>query len=378
MKINVVRKIPGLQVHHASGNHCIASRGLLVVQSEDQGYNWRELCRIPAASKMTTPKTMTSLSASLQRIGLYRRLVRGGIHAIRPIQNASGTEWVAVASRQLYHIQDEGQSVSRGAPYRGAASQLWDIPRGRRPLRRGLSVVEKQLFIGEYWANAERDSVYIYRIDTDSGQSHRFYEFPPHSVRHIHTVDVDPYAGKLWVSTGDADPECKITLIDPKTGAATILGEGSQTWRTVSFAFRPDAVYWGTDNHLGKNQIWRYDRIHKTIQSIVGVVGPVYYNVNLSDYILFGTTMEKGEGQQDGFGRLYGLKIHENPAEIRTTELLRSRKDRMHPRYFGYGVFEFAEGCVGGNRFWLTPKGFVGREQSLLCEIEEERLKTDK
>ena len=142
-------------------------------------------------------------------------------------------------------------------------------------------------------------------------------------------------------------------------------------WRTVSFAFRPDAVYWGTDNHLGENQIWRYDRRQKSIKAVADVIGPVYYNTNLNDYIVFGATVEKGEGQQDGFGRLYALTIHENPEQIRVTELLRKRKDRMHPRYFGYGVFEFAEGNLSGNRFWITPKGFSGPEESLLCEIDE-------
>ena len=50
---------------------------------------------------------------------------------------------------------------------------------------------------------------------------------------------------------------------------------------------------------------------------IVGdVVGPVYYNICLDDFIVFGTTIEKGEGDQDGYGRLYAIDSNDHLQEI--------------------------------------------------------------
>jgi len=64
-------------------------------------------------------------------------------------------------------------------------------------------------------------------------------------VRHFHGLFEDPYTGRLWATTGDADDESAVGyFVD---GEFTPVGRGSQRWRAVGLAFTPDAVLWGMD-----------------------------------------------------------------------------------------------------------------------------------
>ena len=289
-------------------------------------------------------------------LNLFSRLTRSGIHTIRPIVSDKQS-FMVVAQKRIYLLTATGE-----------IDVLAKINRGRRPLRRGISVVNQNIFFGDYWQNPNREVVNIYKVNVADRTQKIFYQFPQNAIRHIHTVDLDPYSKLLWVSTGDENSECMIGVLNPDTGDFNIIGQGSQKWRVVSFAFRPDAVYWGTDSHSGKNQIWCYDRQTQAPKKIGDVIGPVYYNTSLDDYIVFGTAMEKGEGEQDNYGRLYALDIHTHQLQ----EIWRLKKDRWSARYFGYGIFHFAEGNWGGNHFWVTPTGFEGGLRSILFELNDD------
>jgi len=347
MKIRAVRVVPGLQVHYADDHHCIASKALSLVESVDQGASWQPLCRLP----------VPLLRSLLLRFSLYGRLTRGGVHAVLPIQPASPSGWIVVAAGKLFQASGDGQQVET----------IFQIERGHRPLRRGICLIEDRVLVGEYWGNPARERVNIYSIQLATRQVETLYQFNRGSVRHVHAVEPDPYSESVWISTGDDNSECMVARLDQRTNQLEPLGQGSQKWRAISFAFRPEAVYWGTDSHLGKNQIWRFERATGTTQAISEVIGPVYYNVCLDNHIVFGTTMEKGEGQQDDFGHLYAVDVHGGVEEI-----WKQRKDRWDARLFGYGSFEFAEGRLSDNRFWVTVKGFEGGLRSILFRLEDD------
>lgn len=279
----------------------------------------------------------------------------------------------------LYHVTENGQRLE----------PLWKLRRGRRTLHRGLSFSAPYLYVGDYWANRERQAVNLYQINVSNKEHQVFYQFPAGSVRHIHNAQIDPYTGWLWISTGDEDQECQICHFDTNTGKRTLVGEGSQKWRAVSLIFRPNAVYWGTDNPLGENQIWRYDRKSGKLENIGTVRGPVYYGKGIQEgkvetacsqelsnhgYCVFGTVVEFGNGQQDRFGRIYVVPAEQNENLLSTVptppnEVYRQPKDGWHKRYFGYTVFELNVGHIGHNRFWATHKGFQGGLRSTLFEV---------
>lgn len=78
-------------------------------------------------------------------------------------------------------------------------------------------------------------------------------------ARHVHTVDVDPYTGQVWVGTGDSDIHARIMYSDDHGDTFRIVGIGDQMWRTVSIWFTEDYVYWNMDATVAQS-IWRIPR----------------------------------------------------------------------------------------------------------------------
>ncbi len=345
MRLNKIKKIPKLQVHYADDKRLIASKGMKLVQSLDQGSRWEKLCGF----------SNNFIKLSLSEWPLYRRLIRGGVHIVSPIQFGNLFGWLVVIEKTLFYVSITGDQVN----------PLFRIERGKRPLRRGICLFNNTIILGEYWGNTDRVPVNINIVDFDN-KHEVLYQFAENTVRHIHAVEIDPYSETLWISTGDYDSECMVAILEPKTGIfLKKIGHGTQQWRTISFVFKSDAVYWGTDNNLGENRIYRFDRTTCLTQVVGEVIGPVYYNTCLENYIVFGTTIEKGEGEQDGYGRLYA--VNDNGL---IQEVWRLKKDCWNARLFGYGVFEFAEGQLQNNRFWVTAKGFENGMQSILFELK--------
>jgi len=349
MRLRLVRRLKGLQVHYADHQSCFGSRSLQVLMSKDQGVRWQPVLHLP----------ISAWYSLLTRVELAARLTRGGVHAILPIDSPEGRHLVIVAAGGLYTARPDGSD----------AVLIHSLEHGHRPLRRGIVTWKTHIVFGEYWNNPNRAAVAIHALPRLSAQiAQILYQFPAGKVRHIHAVEYDPYTSLLWIATGDVDHECMIATLNPDSGQiAQIIGQGSQQWRAVSFAFRPDRVYWGTDAPHDANQLWAYDRSSQIIYPVSAVIGPVYYNICLDDYIVFGTSMEKGEGQQDGFGRCYVVDHNENVHEV-----WKQKKDWWDARFFGYGVFEFAEGHLLGNQFWVTARGFKGGVCSYLYEIEND------
>ncbi|MFV1980783.1 MAG: hypothetical protein ACC655_06480 [Rhodothermia bacterium] len=282
-------------------------------------------------------------------------MFRKGIHSLRPSRYTDQQIVVQVDNRLVIFDTAKNQSPV----------DLHIMPRGRRVLRRGWCEADAvTVLVGEYWPNYGRESVVVYSLDLVSISSER-HAFEKGQIRHIHALEFDAFTQKVWIATGDADSECIIGQLDGSGRLENIVGQGAQRWRTVGFAFFSDAVYWGSDNHAGKNQIWRYDRSTSTVESMGSVTGPVYYNTDLPEHVIFSTAMENGEGDQDGYSRLYALDI----AQGEVVEVRRELKDRWSPMWFGYGLFEFAEGSLGDNRFWVTAKGLKGGLRSELLEL---------
>ncbi len=339
----VHKRIKGGQVHYVQGDRVIASFGMTLRTSYNAGESWCNLATLPVCN----------LSKIGCRFGLYRRLFRDGVHAVIP-SGDSDESWLVLAHRHIYRVDASGDKVA----------SLWAIQKGSRPLRNGLSMVGKYLYVGDYFGNSDREPVRIYRIEIATGKWECFYEFPAGQVRHIHLIQYDARIDRLWVGTGDEDSECLLGTLCPKTAQMSWVGGGSQDWRAVSLAFTNNSVYWGTDNHTGGNHIWKLGRDQTQPVLLNDVVGPVYYHSILDNGILFATTVEKGEGDQDRYGRLYLVDMQDHVILIGCR-----RKDMWSSKYFGYGVMEFAEGYMDGRKFWLTFKGYRGGLRSELIEL---------
>jgi hypothetical protein len=139
------------------------------------------------------------------------------------------------------------------------------------------------------------------------------------------------------------------------------IGGGGQDWRAVSLVFRPDAVYWGSDDPDGASAVFRYDRDDGHLHRVGPVSGPVYYSLSLGSKMLFATSVEKRSDPHDRVARIFQL---DESGEL--SEVMGLAKDLL-PAQFGYGVLEFAHGSPDGDLIWLTPKGLRARRGSYLC-----------
>jgi hypothetical protein len=137
------------------------------------------------------------------------------------------------------------------------------------------------IYFGEYTTEPGAHPVCVWK-SIDEGKSwHQAFEFPAGTVRHIHTVQFDPYADAIWVGTGDRDEQCYVGVSDD--GAATFrwMAQGTQKCRTCGFVFFPDDVLWGMDTGNEPNHLIRLQRENASVDTHAELPGATYYQRKL-------------------------------------------------------------------------------------------------
>lgn len=335
--------IKGIVCHLYKNNILWASSNNVIYKSEDYGKTWEKVKKIRSSIQYFF----------FDYSHLFNRLLRLGI-------------------RTLYILKSNTVLViSEGIIYRYASKtrklkKVNVLRNGRGPLRNGITEDrEGNVYYGEYWSNKERNCVNLYK-STDDGQTwniiHSFREIP---IRHIHAVQYDSFLNLLWLCTGDKDEECMIAYSKDFGKTFTEIGIGSQKWRAMSLTFTKNYLYWGTDNPSGHNNIFQWRRSDRFLKEIATVKGPVYDSIKIGNKILFSTAVEKGEGNQDGYARIYC--VNKNLDNI---ELFKSKKDSWHPVLFGYGRLELVLGDIEAGSFWVVTRGLVGGERSILFQLD--------
>ncbi|RMG70509.1 MAG: hypothetical protein D6711_17140 [Chloroflexi bacterium] len=238
--------------------------------------------------------------------------------------------------------------------------------RGRRPLLQGWCLTHTGDFLyGEYFYNTEREQVLLWR-SSDFGLSWEVvYRFPPNSVRHIHSVQEDPYTGDIWVSTGDEDRECLVMRFSSCFKEYTIVGQGSQDWRLVSLIFGPEYVYWGTDAPQQTNKLIRWSRKTRVAEVVAQVNGPVYYSQQTREGVmLFGTSVEGGRGEIDNRAWIWG-----SVDGMIWEPLWKTQKDRWNNTLFGHGVLLFVRSSqpLPRDSIWVTGQALREFDNISVC-----------
>lgn len=205
---------------------------------------------------------------------------------------------LATAGRYLFVTHDSGTNwrVSRQLlPSSGLAGVLPS----------GVCVHDTEIYLGEY--PLDDDAVPRILRSSDAGRTWTTVLEAPH-VRHIHSVQVDPYAGEIWVTTGDRDEECHIGRL--RDGRFEVVGGGDQRWRAVELVFTPSSIIWGMDcAYADRNHVFRLDRADADrvrtqtqtprIESVTTVPNSVYFGASLvvddTQWIVFSTAAEAGE-----------------------------------------------------------------------------------
>lgn len=203
--------------------------------------------------------------------------------------------WLASLGRTVYTARSGARSWSESRSLPPSSGLRGLLPSS-------VCVHDGSVYLGEYPLDAAA-SPRILRSD-DYGESWTtVVELP--AVRHVHAIQVDPYTGDLWVTTGDTDPQCQIgRLVD---GALEPVVSGSQRFRAVELAFTPEAILWGVDcGYLPSNEILRLDRAELETPDptpvVVGSVDSSVYEavtmtVDDTTWVVFSTASEAGTDQ---------------------------------------------------------------------------------
>lgn len=286
------------------------SRGPVILHSETLSG--------PVTPVAHIPRPMVRAVLASTRLG--RRLARETVYIILPMGDGS-----------LFFSYGTQQGIIRD----GQVTFLLGMVQGSRILRDGCArLPDGSIIFGEYFNNADREVVRVYRIAIGATQVEEVFQFAPGEIRHIHAVNWDPVANRVVVTAGDIDDECRIVTFLPDFKDCQTLGRGSEKWRTIGLQFSTSSIYFGTDAQFTPNFLYRYDRATGELATLAEVNGPVFYSAAVPDGWLFATTAELCPSQTSPEAILYHIDASSETVCI----VARFEKDCLSTRYFQFGI----------------------------------------
>ncbi|MFW6152736.1 MAG: WD40/YVTN/BNR-like repeat-containing protein [Halobacteriota archaeon] len=284
----------GLHLHAAGAWGVVATRGDRLFVGPDER-SLSERGRVP-----TDLGTTHRLATRAMRHRATRSLLTGvvGRFVTHTVHRIDADHLLATNGRWVLRSIDGGRTWERSRR----------LPRSSPPfgvLGSGICSSGDEVLVGEYPQRPTRPPNVLRSTDRGSTWS----TIPIQSVRHIHAVQVDPYDDAIWITTGDADDECRILRL--RDGDLDVAGGGSQMWRAVELAFTPDAILWGMDCGFAEhNPIYKLERdaIGRADPTVVHRLdGSIYYSatVELDEglAIAFSSAVETGSDSWVGSGR---------------------------------------------------------------------------
>lgn len=152
------------------------------------------------------------------------------------------------------------------------------------------------IYFGEYTTEPGDHPICIWKSTDDGTTWHDAFEFPAGNVRHIHTVQFDPYDGAIWIGTGDRDEQCYVGLSYDGAASFAWMAHGTQKCRTCGFVFFADVVLWGMDTGTEPNHLIGLQRQTRTLQRHAKLPGATYYQRKLDeDRALLGLAQQVAE-----------------------------------------------------------------------------------
>lgn len=275
----------------------------------------------------------------------------------------SATNVLPLGDGNLFIAFDKTAGIARN----GVFSRFNGMVRPCRVLRSACAAdKEGNVCFGEYLANNERTEMYVYCYAPRDDSVKIAYTFPAGSIRHIHGLYRDPYSDDLYCLTGDLPHECRILRTSDGFKTLDIVGEGDETWRAVSLAFTPDAVYYGTDAEFRANQIYRLSRLTGERESLGEVNGTVFYAKRVGEHIFFTTTAENAPAQKENVAALWCIEPNG-----RLVEIVKFPKDAWHGTLFQFGTISLPNGPGSPSELYFSLVAVKGDNRTFRITSDE-------
>ncbi|WP_336516494.1 hypothetical protein [Pollutibacter soli] len=211
-------------------------------------------------------------------------------------------EIIAMSAGKLWHLPPGSDSFTETLAlrhYQKGDQGIFD---------NGITIInDSTVCFGEYFRNEDREQVDVY-VSTDNGRHWKInYSFKPGEVRHIHSLQKDPFENKMWITTGDVKKEPRIAWTDDNYKTIHEIGGGSQLWRATQLVFDQDYLYWGADTYNPKYEgLYRWSRKTGEVEKIADVHGVIFHSTMLKDgTIVMTTNREGGPNEKDKQTRMF-------------------------------------------------------------------------
>ncbi len=238
---------------------------------------------------------------------------------------------------------------------------------GKRAIKDSMIWIEEErsLLFMEYTPGLELSRHHLYKYYVETGETKTcmtFYTPDEHErdglepyCRHIHVLMCDPYTKDIYVGTGDADDENAIYRSSDNGNTFAKIGGGSQAWRTLSFLFTKENVFWNTDSpdpqylsSLNRSKLSTTNNSNDLV-----VRWPLYNSASWNSYYDVDNKMffmaSNCEGTiYDRYYRLYGIIIDEGKPTV--YELF---KEKAEERCFNQFDQLFVLGKDNHGVFWV-------------------------
>ncbi len=291
------------------------------VYDERGGLEFTQVSHLPSLGIRTG-----SLSRLLQTNSVTKEVLSQlvGPYLTTNVWRVTTDELYATQGNRLFRSLDNGNSWVAVRQLPASSGPMGILPSG-------FCAHEGIIYLGEYPLDRSQQP----RLLASRNDGVSWTTIASFDARHIHSVQVDPYTGDRWITTGDTDDESMILRLSE--GELEVIGTGSQLWRAVDLAFTPSAILWGMDcPYTEENRIVKLDRNDLNaedppVETLHTVSSPVYYAETLEIsgeyHVFFSTAIEPATEPQHE-----ACVLHATSADsFETWETVVSYKKGRHP-----------------------------------------------
>lgn len=255
---------------------------------------------------------------------LARRALR--IDKVIIIPNRCG--FLAIRNGHIYVFNEEKNS--------------WDESKTRlncrNPMYNAVLNVEGCLYVGEY-GNPNGIGKRILMSQDDGFTWRCVHQFNPNEIRHIHALLWDEYEKKIWVFTGDFNPEPQVFKADIAFEKIERVGGGTQEWRSCHALFSEKCVDWIMDSPLEEVHHIRFHRENGEIEIGQSFDGPVWYAREYRGVAYAASVQEKGPSHKDK-----KLHLYKSKDLTKWTEIASFNHDGWPKGFFRFGIMTAVRG----------------------------------
>lgn len=275
--------LPRLNVAYASPDgKLFGIEDHYVYVSDNGGKSFKQLGKLPNVDR----SIVSMLSDKIARLKLVRLLRRNpGPRNLVVLE--SGT--ILVFWDHIYRSADGGHTFVPVFDFAAGRGIFMPFP------SEGVTVGKNDsVYFGEYVNSKGPHSVRLVEGTRDGTVWRIIYTFETGQIRHVHSVQYDPFRDLYWITTGDRDSESSLLYTRDAFATLERLGGGSQDWRIVSLMITREALYWGSDNDQTSAAIFRWDFQENRLQKLADIGKVSYFSTVLRDgTLVLSTTYER-------------------------------------------------------------------------------------